>query len=189
MMAAPSNAAFAKRSKKSNADKEKAKTQKKEIKEWKKRKKQMEPLELKDLVEENSRLKAANLKLEEEVKVHKEASEKVVKLREELQQLQTLQAQKAAQAEKERTEAQDAWAGDGLGSPQKAHATKGKGAASASRAGLVFKVQVGAFDDYWDADKLKEELRSQGKKTWIVCYNQHGERIPLKAILKDILQK
>ena len=67
---------FAKKQKKGNQKKQKS-----ELKEWKQRKAAMQPLQLKDLIEENHKLKASNRKLTEEIKVTKEELEQLTKFR------------------------------------------------------------------------------------------------------------
>ncbi|MEL6152576.1 MAG: hypothetical protein AAFQ78_00965, partial [Bacteroidota bacterium] len=195
-----------------------AKAQKAEIKAWKKRKKHMEPLQFKEIVEENMRLKARGKQLEteittyqEKVKSYEEEVQKTVKLEEdttkleaEVKQLRGLLAKKSThnveegeyyeyEEDLETDEAlHDAKGGQALAT------ASGKGNSSTKPRrkrrtvqGLIFKVQVGVFEGpegYWKADKLKEELRQQGKKTWIVVFKD-GKRIPLKAALKGILKK
>ncbi len=204
---------FAKKSNKDNVGKQ---TQKVDIKEWSKRKKQMDPLQLKDLVEENHRLKTQNQKLEEKVTVYKEELAKTVKLKAELEELKVLQSKKGpskgSQEKKENDydEEEEGEAGvyvstdddhtgtqeeEHAGTPGKASEQKGKNTQQGSLAengklskGLVFKVQVGAYEDYWEANKLKEELRAQGKKTWIVVFKD-GKRIPLKSVLGKVTKK
>lgn len=45
------------------------------------------------------------------------------------------------------------------------------------------------FKDYWKANKFKKELRAMGlKDAWIVAYKD-GKRVPLKAVLKEVLNK
>lgn len=92
-------AAKTKRSSKARVQKPKsasaeAKRLKAEAKEWQKRKKDMEPLQLKDLVEENHRLKTHNLKLggnvqelEEKLEASEESSALVARLKNEIDTL------------------------------------------------------------------------------------------------------
>ncbi|XWN34758.1 MAG: hypothetical protein ROO73_04090 [Roseivirga sp.] len=86
-------AAFSTALAKKSPKKQKNKAEMAEIKEWKKRKDAMEPLQLKDLIEENHRLKARNVKLEEEVKVTKEEAEKLHKIKLRLDALRKKQRQ------------------------------------------------------------------------------------------------
>jgi hypothetical protein len=66
---------------KSQKEKTELHQKKADIKEWKQKKNDMEPLQLKDLVEENHRLKTSNRKLEEDLKVSTEELEKLLHLK------------------------------------------------------------------------------------------------------------
>jgi len=49
------------------------------------------------------------------------------------------------------------------------------------------KYTLGAFTDYWEADRFKKYLREMGvKDAWIVAY-KNGERIPIKDALESSL--
>mmetsp|Transcript_9956 Transcript_9956/g.23022 ORF Transcript_9956/g.23022 Transcript_9956/m.23022 type:complete len:355 (+) Transcript_9956:9262-10326(+) len=80
-----------KRKNKKEGDKNKKPKQnnlKEEVREWKKRKAALEPLQLKDIIEENHRLKVSNRKLEEEIeniKVLQEEVERLNRLRTQLE--------------------------------------------------------------------------------------------------------
>lgn len=216
LLAVPTSAVLAKKSKAKNAKAE-AKAQKAEIKAWKKRKKHMDPLQFKEIVEENMRLKARGKQLEteittyqEKVKSYEEEVQKTVKLEENTTKLEAEVKQLRGLLAKQRTHNMeegeyyeyeedletDEALHDAEGQPLAAAPGQGNSSTKPRRKrrtvqGLLFKVQVGAFEGpegYWKADKLKEELRKQGRKTWIVVFKD-GKRIPLKAALKGILKK
>jgi hypothetical protein len=195
------------------------KKQKAEIKSWKKRKMAMQPLQLKDLVEENHRLKISNRKLAEEVKVSKEALGQLIKLKTHLEprsNAQRIHEEARSQADAQGYLAQGL---DGFSKHDWAIDSDGK----CYLKGLVFKVQIGAYKkrdlskviereksqevfeqeqsdgvnlytlrhfwDYWKANQFKKELRAMGlKDAWIVVFKD-GKRIPLKEVLKEIIEK
>lgn len=74
-------AAFSTALAKKSPEKQKNKAEMAKIKEWEERKDAMEPLQFKNLIEEYHRLKASNVKLEEELKVTKEEAEKLHKIK------------------------------------------------------------------------------------------------------------
>ncbi len=79
----------------------KDKHQKAVLKEWKKRKHDMQPLQLKDLVEENHRLKMDNQQLQEEVKFLQEELQKLIKLK---VKIDALRKQRGLQRKKSSTD-------------------------------------------------------------------------------------
>jgi N-glycosylase/DNA lyase len=51
----------------------------------------------------------------------------------------------------------------------------------------VKKYSVGYFRDYWQADKFKKCLQTQGiEDAWIVAYKD-GKRVDIKDVLKEVL--
>ena len=193
--------------------------QKAEIKAWKKRKTAMQPLQLKDLVEENHRLKTSNRKLAEEVKVSKEALRQLIKLKTHLaprnnEQRINEEARSQADAQGYLTQGLD-----GFSKHDWAIDSDGK----CYIKGLVFKVQIGAykkrdlskvierekpqevfeqeqsegvnlytlrhFRDYWQANAFKKELRAMGLKDAWIVVFKDGNRTPLKEVLKEIIEK
>ncbi|MEM7055467.1 MAG: hypothetical protein AAF392_01105 [Bacteroidota bacterium] len=94
LKAAARKASKTKVQKSKKASKVEAKRLRAEVREWQKRKKNMEPLQLKDLVEENHRLKAQNRKLdinvqelEEKLKAGEEKSAQLARLKSEIDTL------------------------------------------------------------------------------------------------------
>ena len=188
--------------------------QKAEIKAWKKRKSAMKPLQLKDLVEENHRLKDQNQKLVEEAKFVREALEA---------ELITLRMRLEGQKDEQRRQIKESLDNlpqlDGLCQDDWATDKHGKFYIK----GLIFKVQIGAykkrdlrkilegkktqgvfeqeqlkginmytlghFRDYWKANQFKKELRAMGlKDAWVVPFKE-GKRVPLKEVLQKVVKK
>lgn len=170
-----------------------SKDERRAMKEWKKRKKSMSPSQLKDLIEENHKLKMEAAKSPE--KSSEAQTKKITELEKELDALR-----------KE---------GDGGKGGER------KGMGEDFTKGIVFKVQIGAyrkrdlsnilagsegdlvqekvddlnkytlgsFRDYWKADQLKKEIRAMGiKDAWIVPLKD-GQRIPLKDALNKVQSK
>lgn len=245
--------------------------QKEELKLWKKRRNDMQPLQFKDLIEENHRLKTSNRQLQEEVSLTKEHLEKLIKLKTKIdalrkQRLGTKQANSLVDsADKGHIENEsgirrengffeddyeDLDALFGLQQQASSDANSDKaceinyyhlaqslmGLKELNKEdwavdsngeyyvrGIIFKVQIGAyrkrdlnsvleeqksqemfeqeqsedinkytlryFRDYWKADAFKKELRAMGlKDAWIVAF-QDGKRVPLKAVLKEVIKQ
>ena len=235
----------------------KNKQQKAEIKEWQQRKDAIQPLQLKDLVEENHRLKTGNQKLEEELA-------KLVKLKVKIDALckqRGIQGKASAadsvmgkegsnnlQAGSSLEDADYAALLEDLFSLQQPNAVGSQAGSNYYLApgmvgpdgfskddwavdengeyylkGLIFKVQIGAyrqrdlsdvlegakpqeafeqeqseginlytlrhFRAYGKANKFKKELRAMGlKDAWIVAFRD-GKRVPLKAVLQEVLKQ
>lgn len=87
MMSSVSWAAKPQQVKKELQSKKALQQQKEEMKLWKKRRNDMQPLQLKDLIEENHRLKANNRQLQEEAKLTKKHLDKLIKLKEKVDAL------------------------------------------------------------------------------------------------------
>ena len=117
--------------------------QKLEIKAWKKRKAAMQPLQFKELIEENHRLKTKNQELTEEIKFTREELEQLIKLQ---TQIEELKSSSWGTETGSNTGAYDYFSQgiigpDGLGKDDWAIDQSGKFYIK----GLVFKVQIGAY--------------------------------------------
>ncbi len=266
----------AKKEKQTKKTKQKAPQQKEELKVWKQRKDSMQPLQFKDLVEENHRLKTSNRQLQEEVKLTQEQLEKLVKLKIKIDALRKQRAgaqhTDAIVGEDDEDQTGDSWGKKGedvwlddnyedldelFSLPKQKNAANNSDFASSDKnkgvdyyhlaqsiigleefgkedwavdesgayyiRGVIFKVQIGAyrqrdlsgvleraqsqemfeqeqsedvnkytlrhFRDYRKADTFKKELRAMGlKDAWIVAF-QDGKRVPLKAVLKEVIRQ
>jgi len=203
------NASFAKKKQKTELKKQKA-----ELKAWKKRKAAIKPLQLKELVEENHRLKSQNQELLVESKLVKDAIDsELIMLKMQIAAQQNEQYEQSKEARKNMLcfdgLSEDDWDIDQDGRPYVK--------------GLIFKVQIGAykgrnlsniledknsqgvfeqeksgeintytlrhFRDYWKANQFKKELRAMGiKDAWIVAL-KNGERVVLKEVIQEIVNK
>ncbi len=168
-------------------------------KEWKKKLKELTPERYQKLVEDNSNLQ-------------KQVSE----LRGEVEHYRSENQSKDAQIAKLLEEVKEA----GNRAPlAETTSSSGNSEQAAKVAGIVYKVQIGAFKnkdlkkyldnhknfsgdtdsdgtrkytlgaftDYWEADRFKKYLREMGvKDAWIVAY-KNGERIPIKDALESSL--
>ena len=241
----------------------KNKQQKAEIKEWQQRKDALQPWQLKDLVEENHRLKTGNQQLAEEVKLTKEELAQLLKLKVKIDALRKQRGIQGKASAADRVmgeagsdnlqagstlEAEDYADLEALFSPQQPNAAESQAGSNVYVAqgmagpdgfskddwavgakgeyylkGLIFKVQIGAyrqldlrdvlegeklqeafeqeqseginlytlmhFRNYGKANKFKKELRAMGlKDAWIVAFRD-GKRVPLKAVLQEVLQQ
>ena len=272
----PRQAKKEKQTKKTKQQPQKATQQKEELKVWKQRKDSMQPLQFKDLVEENHRLKTSNRQLQEEVKLTQEQVEKLVKLKVKIDALRKQRARAqhtddiVGEDDEDQTEdsfgkkGENVWLDDNyedldalFSLPQQENAATNSDVASPDKnkgvdyyhlaqsiigleefgkedwavdesgayyiRGVIFKVQIGAyrqrdlsgvleraqsqemfeqeqsedvnkytlrhFRDYRKADTFKKELRAMGlKDAWIVAF-QDGKRVPLKAVLKEVIRQ
>ncbi|MEQ8907237.1 Ezrin/radixin/moesin family protein [Ekhidna sp.] len=182
-----------------------AQMDKKEKKEWKKRIKKLEPEQYKQLLDENKSLKGQVTSLKTELgNIDDRLAEKdeqiltyqsqIGDLREELSRLQSKQ-------------------------PADNVASKNTGGSIDESKGVVFKVQLGAFNqkdlkkydnspnfsaedadglqkytigvfrDYWEADTFKKYLREMGVKDAWVVSYKDGVRVPIKEVLEGVTKK
>jgi hypothetical protein len=218
LFATVSNPAFSKNKKQQNTEQQQKK-QKAEVKTWKQRKAAMHPLQLKDLIEENHKLKTRNQKLAAEIKATNEELQKLIELK-----LQ-IEAQKNGHSKQGAETSGESYEGEGMMGPDEfskndwAIDQNGRGYIK----GLVFKVQIGAykkrdlgdvlegegpkevfeqersaginmytlrhFRDYWKANQFKKELRAMGLKDAWIVAFKDGKRIPLKDVLQEIVKK
>jgi hypothetical protein len=190
-----------------------------EIKTWKKRKATMQPLQFKELIEENRRLKANNSELSEEIKVSKEALENLIKLKTRLEPRSS--EQRIHEETRSQADAYGYWAQGPDGFSRRDWAIDQDGKFYIK--GLLFKVQIGAytkrdlgktiesekpqevfeqeqsegvnmytlrrFRDYWQANQFKQELRAMGLKDAWIVAFKDGKRVPLKDVLQDIIKE
>lgn len=193
--------------------------QKTEIKTWKKRKASMQPLQLKELIEENRRLKTDNHELTEEIRISKEALEKLIKLKTHLEPRND--KQRTHEEALSQADAHGYWAQGPDGFSRRDWAVDKDGKFYIK--GLVFKVQIGAykkrdlgevlesekpqavleqeqseginmytlrrFRDYWQANQFKKELRAMGLKDAWIVAFKDGKRVPLKEVLQEIIKE
>ena len=158
LVAATSSPVWAKKTKQKTAQNE-------QTKEWQQRKNDMNPLQLKDLVEENHRLKVGNQKLTEESRLTKQELEKLLRLKAKIDELRKKQGQDTSDGNYDNLDALfvkkqqatqkvvsidglklDDWDVDENGRPY--------------IKGIIFKVQIGAYKKR-DLSKVLEEDRPQ----------------------------
>ena len=190
-----------------------------EMRTWKRRKATMQPLQFKELIEENHRLKTNNRELSEEIKASKEALEKLIKLKTCLEPRSS--EQRIYEEARSQADAYDYWAQGPDGFSRRDWAIDQDGKFYIK--GLVFKVQIGAykkrdlgkpiesekpqeifeqeqsegvnmytlrrFRDYWQADQFKKELRAMGLKDAWIVAVKDGKRVPLKDVLQEIIKE
>lgn len=190
------------------ADQAMAQLSKKEAKEWKKKQKALSPDEFKNLYDENEGLKSQISSLNGQVSsFQSRLSDKDARIAELQESLQGMEMQ-VAEAKRQAQEAQ-ANAGKNA-APAAKEAEVGVvfrvqiGAfkeADLSRFGDVGEnfsdvtneeglqvITLGSFQDYWEADKFKKNLRRMGvKDAWIVPYKD-GVRVPMKDVLEGVVK-
>jgi hypothetical protein len=176
-----------------------------ERKKWKKERRALSPEELKQLVEENSRLEAfedslleanASLrqKMEGQQKTEAQLREKVSQLERENQELANKQKQTSVRQESMTEGSPENW-DEGvafrvqIGAIEEKHAEgfeEGSPEFDISKEDGYLKYLVGYFRDYDEADKLKKGLRKLGLRTaWVVPFKD-GNRVPLKEVLSTL---
>lgn len=182
-----------------------AQMDKKEAKEWKKRIKKLQPEQYKQLLDENKSLKGQVTSLKTELgNIDDRIAEKdqqiltyqsqVGDLREELSRVQS-QQQQPQQPVANTSSLEDT---KGVVFKVQLGAFKKKEDLSQYNNSQNFsaevqdglqKVSVGAFRDYWEADKLKKFLREMGAKEAFIVSYRDGERVPLKDVLEGVTKK
>ncbi|MEM7297980.1 MAG: SPOR domain-containing protein [Bacteroidota bacterium] len=182
-----------------------AQMDKKEAKEWKKRIKKLQPEQYKQLLDENKSLKGQVTSLKTELgNIDDRIAEKdqqiltyqsqVGDLREELSRVQSQQQEQPAQPTGN-VAVQDT---KGVVFKVQLGAFKKKEDLSQYNNSQNFsaevqdglqKVSVGAFRDYWEADKLKKFLREMGAKEAFIVSYRDGQRVPLKDVLEGVSKK
>jgi hypothetical protein len=193
---------YAQKKKKESSDKGKGKEEEKERKEWKKRIKEMDPLAIRDMSEQNNKLKKENAALKKQViELQDGSSSTTTMMDSKNQEIASLQTQ--VDSLKKTVDNNVSSSGDDY--------TKG----------VVYKVQIGAFRnkdlskfqdkgnfwieeedgvkkytiayfrDYWEADTFKQYMIKMGvKDAWIVAYENNARR-DIKQVLdaKSIEEK
>jgi len=166
--------ALAKKRQKTELQKQKAET-----KAWKQRKAAMQPLQLKDLIEESNRLKTQNQKLTEEIKVTKEVLEKLIEFKTQVEARRNGPGssgegneETGSQAGESPYLAQGMMGPDGFGKDDWAVDKSGQFYIK----GLVFKVQMGAYK--------KRDLSNilEGKKLQEVFEQEQSEGINMYTL-------
>ncbi|MEL6606795.1 MAG: hypothetical protein AAFP88_00905 [Bacteroidota bacterium] len=153
--------AFAKK----KAKRKKAKSR--QTNEWQQRKDDMKPLQLKDLVEENHRLKMGNKKLTEEVRLTQQELEKLLRLKAKIDALRKKRGQDTSNDDENYDNLDKLFVGkkqkqqkvvsiDGLRQDDWAVGEDGKPFIK----GIIFKVQIGAYKKR-DLSNVLEEDRPQ----------------------------
>ncbi|MEP1034379.1 Ezrin/radixin/moesin family protein [Ekhidna sp.] len=182
-----------------------AQMDKKEKKEWKKRIKKLEPEQYKQLLDENKSLKGQVTSLKTELgNIDDRIADKD-------QQILTYQSQ-VGDLREELSRLQNA-------KPAENVTTSNTGSGIDESKGVVFKVQLGAFQkkdlkkydnspnfsaedvnglqkytigvfrDYWEADTFKKYLREMGVKDAWVVSYKDGVRVPIKDVLEGVTKK
>lgn len=182
-----------------------AQMDKKEAKEWKKRIKKLEPEQYKQLLDENKSLKGQVTSLKTELgNIDDRIAEKdqqiltyqsqVGDLREELSRLQN--AQPAENVAATNTggsidESKGVVFKVQLGAFQKKDLKKYDNSPnfSAEDADGLQKYTIGVFRDYWEADTFKKYLREMGVKDAWVVSYKDGVRVPIKDVLEGVTKK
>jgi hypothetical protein len=193
---------YAQKKKKESSDKGKGKEEEKERKEWKKRIKEMDPLAIRDMSEQNNKLKKENAALKKQViELQDGSSNNTSMLDSKNQEITRLQTQ--------------------VDSLKKAVDNNVSSSGDDYTKGVVYKVQIGAFRnkdlskfqdkgnfwieeedgvkkytiayfrDYWEADTFKQYMIKMGvKDAWIVAYENNSRR-DIKQVLdaKSIEEK
>jgi len=191
------------------ADQAMAQLSKKEAKEWKKKQKALSPEEFKNLSEENEGLKSQISSLNGQVSsFQSRLSDKDARIAELQESLQGMEMQ-VAEAKRQAQEAQ-ANASKVVAAPATKESEEGVvfrvqiGAfkeADLSRFSDVGEnfsdtnneeglqvITLGSFQDYWEADKFKKNLRRMGvKDAWIVPYKD-GVRVAMKDVLEGVVK-
>ena len=168
-----------------------SKDERKILKEWKRRKKSMSPNQLKELMEENSRLK---MEVSESSKKGSEVQAKKIMVLE--KELNTLRKERGSVKEGEhKGTGEDFTKGVvfqvQIGAYRKLDlsntlAGSEGGLLVQEKAGDLNQYLLGSFRDYWKADQLKKEIRVMGiKDAWIVPFKD-GQRVPLKEVLSEV---
>ncbi|HAN49779.1 MAG TPA: hypothetical protein DCQ08_02025 [Amoebophilaceae bacterium] len=167
LFAAVGNPVLAKKLQKTELQKQKA-----EIKAWKQRKAAMQPLQLKDLIEENHRLKTRNQKLIEEIKVTKEVLEELIEFKTQVEARRNGpgspgegNGETSSQAGESLYLAQGMIGPDGFGKDDWAVDNSGQFYIK----GVVFKVQIGAYkkrdlSNVLEGKKLQEVFEQERSK-------------------------
>ncbi|MEQ9468873.1 MAG: Ezrin/radixin/moesin family protein [Ekhidna sp.] len=182
-----------------------AQMDKKEEKEWKKRIKKLEPEQYKQLLDENKSLKGQVTSLKTELGNIDD------RLADKDEQILTYQSQIGdLRAELSRLQSKQ---------PSENVASRSVGGNIDESQGVVFKVQIGAFEqkdlkkydnspnfsaedenglqkytigvfrDYWEADTFKKYLREMGVKDAWVVSYKDGTRVPIKDVLEGVTKK
>ncbi|MEL6358580.1 MAG: hypothetical protein AAFQ01_01415, partial [Bacteroidota bacterium] len=161
LITAVGSPAFAKK----KAKRKKAKSR--QTNEWQQRKDDMKPLQLKDLVEENHRLKVGNKKLTEEVRLTQQELEKLLRLKAKIDALRKKRGQDTSNDDENYDNLDKLFVGkkqkqqkvvsiDGLRQDDWAVGEDGKPYIK----GIIFKVQIGAYKKR-DLSNVLEEDRPQ----------------------------
>jgi hypothetical protein len=214
LFAIVSNPAFAKKQQNTELKKQKA-----EIRTWKQRKAAMRPLQLKDLIEENHKLKTSNQKLAAEIKATNEELQKLIELKLQIEAQKNGHSKQGTETPGDGDEGEGIMGSDEFSKNDWIIDKNGR----AYIKGLIFKVQIGAykkrdlgnvlegtspkevfeqersagvnmytlrhFRDYWKANQFKKELRSMGLKDAWIVAFKDGKRVPLKDVLQEVIKK
>lgn len=177
-----------------------AQLSKKEKKEWKKKQKSMTPADFKELVEENSSLKAKissmNSQLTGLQSKSNDSETKIDNLQREKLKLETQLLELKGSDGSMDVSGNRTKVAKGVVFRVQIGAYAGKDLVqfasieddfNREKTGEVQKYTLGTFVDYWEADKFKKYIRKMGvKDAWIVPYKD-GSRVPLKDVLEGVI--
>lgn len=182
-----------------------AQMDKKEAKEWKKRIKKLEPEQYKQLLDENKSLKGQVTSLKTELgNIDDRLAEKDEQILSYQQQVGDLRQELSrAQSQQKPQNVATTDTGSGideskgivfkvqLGAFQKKDLKKYDNSPnfSAEDAGELQKYTIGVFRDYWEADTFKKYLREMGVKDAWVVSYKDGQRVPIKDVLEGVTKK
>lgn len=182
-----------------------AQMDKKEAKEWKKRIKKLEPEQYKQLLDENKSLKGQVTSLKTELgNVDDRLAEKDEQILSYQQQVGDLRQELSrAQSQQQAQNVASTNTGGGideskgivfkvqLGAFQNKDLKKYDNSPnfSAEESGDLQKYTIGVFRDYWEADTFKKYLREMGVKDAWVVSYKDGQRVPIKDVLEGVTKK
>lgn len=174
-----------------------AQMDKKEAKEWKKRIKALDPEQYKTLLEENKSLKSQVSSLKNELSsVDSRIADKDDQINQYKKQVSQLRDELADAVSQPQT-TQPANTDEDVGILFRvqigAYEKKDLGdlAEKASnldqeKEGALNKYTVGAFRDYYEADKMKKYLREMGVKDAFIVSYKDGKRVPINEVLDSV---
>lgn len=173
-------------------------------KEWKKKLKELKPEEYKKLVEDNSNLQKQVSELRGEAEHYRSESQskdaQIAKLLSEIKEAESKSAGKPAQVSVTNSSSATGnktvqnssilykvQIGAFRNKDLKKYLDNHPNFSGDTDSDGTRKYTLGAFTDYWEADRFKKYLREMGvKDAWIVAY-KNGERIPIKDALENSL--
>ncbi|GAB4131291.1 MAG: hypothetical protein OHK0045_24070 [Raineya sp.] len=164
---------------------------KQEAKVWKEKLKKMSVEEFKTLVESKNKTQASLEKVQKEAQENKNLSlskdDELAELKRRIKQLEKETAEIDASDKSDKGIVFRIQIGAFEKIDLTTQANNKKTDLKAERKNNVKQYTVGYFRDYWQADKFKKCLQSQGiTDAWIVAYKD-GVRVDIKDILKEVI--